>query len=49
MEKYGVEQSKYEVVTKEASGEFRKLGSDLSLSEANDLQKMNTGAIVRPE
>lgn len=49
MEKYGVQkESTYEVVA-EVSGKFEKIGSDLSLSEANDLQKMNPGAVVRPE
>jgi hypothetical protein len=45
MEKYGVEKEQtYEVVKG-----VEKIGSDLSLAEANELQKMNPGAIVKPE
>lgn len=49
MEKYGVSRVTFEVVVKEASGEFRKIASNLSLSDADELQKNNPGAIVRPE
>lgn len=47
MEKYGVEREQTYEVVKEASG--AKVGSELSLAEANDLQKMNPGTVVKPE
>lgn len=47
MEKYGVEKEQTYEVVKVASGV--KVGSELSLSEANDLQKMNPGTILKPE
>lgn len=48
MEKYGVEQSTYEVV-KVASSDEKIIGSNLSLSEANELQKLNAESIIRAE
>lgn len=51
MEKYGVEQSTFEVV-KPLIGkpdDFEVIGSNLSLEDASKLQQRNPKAIVRPE
>lgn len=47
MEKYGVEKEQTYEVSKIASGEV--IGSELSLSEANELKKMNPDAVIKPE
>jgi hypothetical protein len=51
MEKYGADVQRYEVV-KPVVGkpdDFLIKGANLSLADANELQKLNPGFIVRPE
>jgi hypothetical protein len=51
MEKYGADVQRYEVV-KPVPGkpdDYTVKGSYLSLAEANELQKLNPGSVVRPE
>jgi hypothetical protein len=51
MEKYGVEQSTYEVVVPVPGkpDDFTVIGSYLSLEDATKLQQKNPKSIVRPE
>lgn len=51
MEKYGVEQSTYEVVVPVVGkpDDFEKIGSNLNLDDASKLQQRNPKSIVRPE
>lgn len=51
MEKYGASVQTYEVVIPVPGkpDDYTVKGANLSLTEANDLQKMAPGSIVRPE